>query len=238
LGSVRAAAEQADIPYGKARGYFEYLAAVEKGGKPVVHMDLPSFDVVVFDLETTSLDTFFGRLIVGCFLNINTGDIAVRTIFDYEPLDEDRDLNALDWTTDSRERQLLEWTTDQYEKGFVLIGHNITAFDRHFLQGRHDNLRTGRIVAQALHFDTMQVAKHQAKISPHGYSLENLLDYYRAPVQKDKPSKHEWARSRELTRDAVSRIAVRCVEDVKGNAWLAGSLLPHVKRGPGIKSIR
>lgn len=229
--SVRATYEdnKAEMSYGQVRGYSEYLAKkdLEKsGGPPPEEAPMPSLPVVVFDLETTSLDTFFGRLIVGCFMDINTEEMVTKDIHDFQG------------SVDEKETQLLHWATDEYEKGFVLVGHNITGFDRGFLQGRHDNLGTGRIINQALHFDTMQIARHQAKVRAHGNSLKNLLDYYQLPVQKDEPSKHEWARTRELDPVAIKRIRHRCEEDVRGNALLAGKLLPHVRRGPGIKSYR
>lgn len=222
--------EQSGISYGKVRRWLEHYANNQEIEDREEDWEYPNLSVVCFDLETTDLNTFFGRLLVASFLDINTGVMETHTLYDFEV---DKKLSI-----DEMELMLLWWATDQYEEAFILVGQNITAFDRHFLQGRHEVLETGYVMRPALHFDTRQIAQHQAKIRPQGFSLENLLDYYRLPVQKDKPSKHEWARSRELNREAIARLVVRCELDVKGTALLAGKLLGHVKRGPGIKSIR
>ncbi len=223
--------DQTGISYSKVRRWLEHYANSQEIEGRSDDWDYPNLSVVCFDLETTDLNTFFGRLLVASFMDINTGVIETRTMYDFQDPTDPLSIDEL-------ELRLLWWTTGQYEQAFILVGQNITAFDRHFLQGRHEVLETEYVMRPALHFDTRQIAQHQAKIRPQGFSLENLLDYYRLPVQKDRPSKHEWARSRELNEEAIQRLVVRCELDVKGTALLAGKLLGHVKRGPGIKSVR
>lgn len=220
-------AESTGLTYAKVRHYLESVAQENiEEAQETGPVDLPDLPVVVFDLETTDLNTFFGRLIIASFLDMSTKELETRTIHDFAG------------STDKKETQLLGWATERYESAFILIGQNITAFDRHFLQGRHDQLETGYVIRPALHYDTKQIAQYQAKIRPQGYSLKNLLDYYSLPISKDEPSKHVWARSKELDEEAIERLKVRCELDVLGTALVAGKLLAHVKRGPGIKSIR
>lgn len=166
-----------------------------------------------WDLETTALDTFFGHLIVASFLDMADGQIYTRSVNDFEG-------NATE-----KEAQLLMWTLDMLEYGDVFIGHNTIGFDLGFLRGRLALHGIDRDIKPRQHWDTYQIAKNGFKGRPQGYSLENLLDFFRVPVQKDKPSKHDWAGSVVLDEDAIDRITIRCEADVVGNALL----WPHLR---------
>ncbi len=174
-----------------------------------------------FDLETTNLNTFFGRLIVAAFLDMADESVVMRHLFHFKG------------TVEERERQLLEWTQAQYEDADILIGHNISAFDHNFLNGRmsqHDGMG---YLEPRIHIDTLQVARHGFKGRTQGSSLENLLDFFRIAIQKDKPSKHDWAGSVLLDEASVLRIAERCVADVRGNALLWTPLRQYYHRWKG-----
>jgi len=77
------------------------------------------------------------------------------------------------------------------------------------------------------HYDTLQIARYGFKGRPMGYSLENLADFFSLPVQKDKPSKHDWVGSVILDDSSIERIAERCEQDVIVNALLWEVLRPY-----------
>jgi hypothetical protein len=57
--------------------------------------------------------------------------------------------------------------------------------------------------------------------------MKNLADFFRLPVQKDEPSKWDWAGSREVHEKALERLKYRCEEDVRVNALLWQKLRPY-----------
>ena len=180
------------------------------------------FKAVVWDLETTALDSFMGKLVVASFLDLHTNSIETRKITDYKK------------SVEESERRLVSWVLDQIEAADVLIGHNTRAFDLGFIRGRAAVLGLGRMPQPRTHIDTMLVARYGFKGRPQGASMENLADYFRLPTQKDKPSKHEWADSRALDHTAIERIATRCEEDVRCNAELWLKLRPYFHQWRGV----
>lgn len=165
----------------------------------------------VWDLETTDLTTFFGKLIVAAFQDINTGEYFVRNIYDFEG------------SVKEREIALLNWTVDRLDEADILIGHNTLGFDMSFLRGRLAIHGVDRALPKRQQWDTLQIAKFGFKGRPQGYSLENLADFFRVG-KKDKPSKHDWAESVILDEDAIDRITDRCISDVEINAQVFGKL--------------
>lgn len=167
----------------------------------------------VWDLETTNLNTFMGQLIAASFLDMATGKIYTASINDYADLPPVR-----------AEQALLEWVVDRQVEADILIGHNTLGFDQGFLRGRlaiHDMDIT---LPKRQQWDTYLIARHGFKGKPQGYSLENLADFFRLPVGKDKPSKHDWAASIILNAEAIDRIVERCEADVVVTALLWAKL--------------
>ena len=50
--------------------------------------------------------------------------------------------------------------------------------------------------------------------------MDNLADYFKLPIQKDKPSKHSWRAANDMEEKGIKRIRQRCIEDVKVNVLL------------------
>lgn len=195
-GKVRyAVAQQNDAPRS------EFTAQSERTNNPGV-------TAYVWDLETTDLNTFFGKLIVAAFYDPNTGDMQVANIYSF------------DGDVRQREVQLLHWTLDRIAEADVLIGHNTLAFDVSFLRGRLAAHNIDRSIPKRQHWDTLQIAKFGFKGRPQGYSLENLADFFRVG-RKDKPSKHDWAASVILDEEAIERITERCISDceINNDVW-------------------
>jgi len=215
---LRAIAEMERLTYGKVRYLDNKYNADEEAeefyGEPV-HTFSP-MRTYVWDLETTNLNTFMGQLTVASFLDLADGTIYTKTLFDFEGNGAEKEVG------------LLLWTVSMLEEADVLIGHNTIGFDTGFLRGRLAIHGLSDVtLPRRQHWDTYQIARHGFKGRPQGYSLENLLDFFRISVQKDKPSKHDWAASIILDEAAIMRIAQRCEADVTGNALLWEALRPY-----------
>lgn len=216
---IRQIAQYMGITYGKAR-YVDNKYNTPDEVEPFYGDTVYSFTPVrsfVWDLETTGLDTFMGQLTVASFLDLADGKIDTRTLYDFEG------------TGQEKEVALLLWVVAKQEDADILIGHNTIGFDNGFLRGRLAIHGLGASVQlpKRQHWDTYQIARHGFKGRPQGYSLANLLDFFRIPIQKDKPSKHDWAATIILDETAIKRIAQRCEADVIGNALLWEALRPY-----------
>jgi hypothetical protein len=155
----------------------------------------------VWDLETTDLNTFMGRTLMCSLMDLATLEMETRTVLEYVNGDITQD------SLDEGERQLITWIVDRHDEADALIGHNTVGFDNGFLRGR--------------------LAALQMEGRPQGASMKNLADFFRLPVQKDEPSKWDWAGSREVHEKALERLKYRCEEDVRVNALLWQKLRPY-----------
>lgn len=221
---LRAIAEMEGLTYGKVRWVDQQYNLPQEIAEDLALRQLP--DVValeagfrpvlsyVWDLETTNLNTFMGQLIAASFLDLATGLLDTANINDFGG------------TNNEKEVALLMWVLDKMEEADILIGHNTIGFDMGFLRGRLAIHGVHIQLPRRQHWDTYQIARHGFKGRPQGYSLENLADFFRLPVSKDKPSKHEWAASIILDEDAIDRITERCEADVIVNAYLWEALRP------------
>jgi len=217
---LRLIADQEGISYGRARYIDTKYNRPDDLDSEFLGDTVRTFTPVrsfVWDLETTNLNTFMGQLTVASFLDLADGSIDTRTLFDFEG------------TGPEKEVALLLWVVKKMGDADILIGHNTLGFDTGFLRGRLAIHGLGSTVQlpRRQHWDTYQIARHGFKGKPQGYSLENLLDFFRVPMQKDKPSKHDWAASIILDEEAIQRIAERCKADVTANALLWEHLRPY-----------
>ena len=179
-----------------------------------------SFSTYVWDLETTDLTTFMGRVIVASFLDMGSGKVQSSTIFDHGPLGTAR-------RVDAAERKLVGWVLDHIERADVLVGHNSKAFDCNFLRGRMASLEIADRLPKRVHLDTYLIARYAFKGLPQGYSLDNLAEFFRLIEKKDKPPKYDWANSTILDEPAIRRIRRRCESDVRVTGMLWEKLRPY-----------
>lgn len=190
----RRIASALDLPYGQVRAYLE-------SRQP----DWTPFRAVVFDLETSSLRSDIGTLLVGSFMELSDREPTTRTIADFDG----------EYAAD-RERQLAEWVLGQWESADLLIGHNIAAFDKNFMRGvlfRH-RIPVPRPKVMA---DTYLIARYGAKLLLQSYSLENVADVL-GIGRKNHPPKLEWREANTLDPLALLGIKERCEADVTLNA--------------------
>lgn len=171
---------------------------------PVVEPGL--FNAVVWDIETTDFKADIGSLMVSSFVDLRTGLLKTRTIHDF------------DGGLHNQERAVALWTAEQLTDADVIIGHNVKAFDRNFLNGVMARHRLG-LTPQRTYVDTMLIARYGLK-GKMGVSMENLADVLGLPIPKDKPSKNDWRAYIGGDPAAVERITQRCELDVIVNVHL------------------
>ena len=177
---------------------------------------------VVWDIETSDLNTSLGTLGVMAFLDMQTGHVEERTLHDF------------DGDIDERELALAQWGAEQYARADFLVGHNSQGFDKNHLGGvllRHGQPE----LPIRYHFDTYLIARYGGKFRPLSYSMEHLADFFQLPMLKDKPSIHDWRRFIAGDKKATKRIRDRCISDVRVNALLLPKLLPGFMRWKGQK---
>lgn len=206
----RSAASDLGLSEKQVRNYLE--AKVEDTPeKPAIE----PVRIVAWDLETTDFKGDIGRIVIASFYDFGDGTTRTRT--------------ALDFPT---EAAFVEWVADQYEAADVLVGHNSLSFDKVFLTAVMGRVLPERFLGQRVHWDTYLIARYGWK-GGIGYSLENLADHFGLPVQKDKPSKHDWRDMINLEPDAVRRLVVRCESDVHITALLFNRLKPYLHKWKG-----
>ena len=166
----------------------------------------------VFDIETSNLKSDIGSLRVACFAELNSeGEI-------YKILT--RDILEM-----HGEANLAKWISHRIEEADILIGHNIKAFDKNFINGvliRHNLPK----LPKRFYIDTLMVARYDMKALIQSNSLENLADYLRLSIQKDKPSKHDWRGTNDIEPVSIKRIRKRCISDVQVNTLLWEKIKP------------
>lgn len=167
----------------------------------------------VWDLETTGLKSDIGTLLMGSFLDLNTGVTTTERIA------------AGAGSVFERERDVIERIATRYMDYTILIGHNSKTFDRNFLGGvmaRHGM----PMLPRRYHIDTMQVARYGLKGLLQSISLENVADFFGVGV-KNKPSKHDWRGANLLDEGSLEQIRIRCESDVELNAAVWTKLIPY-----------
>jgi len=173
----------------------------------------------VFDLETTDLKGDFGRLRVASFVELNSdgsiGKVQTRDILDFKGNNQAQ-----------RERQLCKWIYDRFEEADILIGHNVKAFDKNFLNARFARYRLPMLPFRE-YIDTYHVARYGLKGVLQSASLENVGAFFGISIKKDKPSKEDWADCNAMIPSGVKRIRRRCEIDVKMNALVFNELKPY-----------
>src|SRR3990167_6517858 len=160
----------------------------------------------VFDLETSNLRSDIGSLRVACFAELNSEGEIYKI--------ETRDVLEM-----HGEKNLAQWISHRIEEADILIGHNVKAFDKNFLNGvliRHDLPK----LPKRFYIDTLMVARYDMKALIQSNSLENLADYLRLSIQKDKPSKHSWRSANDMEELGIKQIRKRCISDVQVTALL------------------
>jgi len=166
----------------------------------------PAFRAVVYDLECTNLKSDLGLLLCAAFLDLNDGTVVSKTI------------------KQGGEKALARWCAKQVEAADLLIGHNETAFDRHFIDGvltRHGLPPLPR----RIHIDTYQTARHGWGGIPSSYSLRNLSAFFGLSEEKESLGKEYW-RTALTDPESMRLLLEHCEADVRVTALLWEKLRP------------
>ena len=174
----------------------------------------------IFDVETTNLRADIGSLRVACFAELNSEGEIFKILT--------RDVLEM-----HGEKNLAQWIAHRIEEADILIGHNVKAFDKNFINGvliRHDLPK----LPKRFYIDTLMVARYDMKALIQSNSLENLADYLRLTIQKDKPSKHSWRSANDMEELGMKKIRKRCISDVQVTALLWEKLKPFWLEARGV----
>lgn len=173
--------------------------------------DGPAVSVVVWDIETTDFKADIGRLTVSSFYHPDEDRIDTRTFRDFP----------------DGELGLALWTLEKITAADFIIGHNVKAFDRNFLNGVLARYDAGWVPRRGW-WDTMLIARYGLK-GLIGNSMANLADVLELPTGKYHPSKNDW-RDVLVDAEALDEIVTRCEEDVRLNYLIFVRLKPYLHK--------
>ena len=172
-----------------------------------------------FDIETSNLRSDIGSLRVACFAELNSQGEIFKILT--------RDVLEM-----HGEKNLAQWITHRVEEADILIGHNIDAFDKNFINGVLIRWNLPKL-PKRYYIDTLMVARYGMKGLLQSNSLENLADYFRLSIQKDHPSKHIWRGANDMEEKSIKRLRQRCISDVQINVLLWERLKPYFHEWKG-----
>ena len=179
-------------------------------------MSEPCLKVKVFDLECSNLRTDLGVLLCAAFYDMADGSIESRSVNDFGR---------------KGELSLVKWVRQQIADSTILIGHNILAFDRHFIDGvlaRH-NLEP---LPRRILVDTLMIARYGFQGLPSGNSLRNLSHFFKLTEEKESLEKEQW-RTALLDPQAMLELKEHCEADCRVTAMLFDRLQPYWFRWQG-----
>lgn len=145
----------------------------------------------------------------------SAGNVHVKDILDFKGNNQAQ-----------RERQLAKWIWGKMQEADILIGHNVKAFDRNFLNGRFARHEL-QIAPFRMYIDTMHIARYGLKGLLQSYSQENVSKFFQLKEVKFKPTKDDWADCNAMVPRGVKVIRKRCVMDVRQNNALFNKLKPY-----------
>lgn len=172
--------------------------------------------VVYWDLETTDLKAFMGRLLC-CSIADSWGNVTTRRATDFPQQ------SALD------DSGLAEWVRDTLETYDVLVSWNGFMFDHGFLAARL--LRWGkRPMGRKMAVDPMWKARqgrYSARIG--GSSLATVSKFFRTNDTKSEISWEQWSLAGLGDPDAMAEVVDHCERDVLVLRSVFGHLKPLIQ---------
>lgn len=172
--------------------------------------------VAYWDLETTDLKAFMGRLLC-CSIADSWGNVTTRRATDFPQQ------SALD------DSGLAEWVRDELERYDVLVSWNGFMFDHGFLNARL--LRWGkRPLARKMAVDPMWKARqgrYSARIG--GSSLATVSKFFRTADSKSEISWEQWSLAGLGDESAMAEVVDHCERDVLVLRSVFGHLKPLIQ---------
>lgn len=153
-----------------------------------------------FDIETTDLKAFMGRMLVASIAD-NWGNVTTRRYTDFERA------SLID------DRGIAVWLRDELAKYDFLVGWNSKLFDVPFLNARLMRAGEAPLRSDLKHTDLMYMARGQfLKIGSS--RLDNVAKFFRLENQKTPISWEEWALAAAGDEEALERVVEHCEFDV------------------------
>lgn len=162
-----------------------------------------------FDIETTSLEGSYGRLLCACFKFFDEDE--VRTIVAPKLKDEAKALREIAKTV---------------EEAHVLVGWNSKHFDWRFLEQRAIVLGTPSLPAK-LHLDLIHHHRHYFR--SRGHSLDGVAKDLKLSAQKYDVPASAWLAAADGDRNALDEIVKHCEQDVIITEEAHWKLAPYIR---------
>lgn len=171
---------------------------------------------VYYDLETTNLGAFMGRLLCASFCD-PWGTVTTRRATDFpqqSPLDDSG---------------LAEWTRDELERHDINIGWNNFQFDQSFLNARL--LKAGkRPLSDRMSIDPMYKARYGRYGARIGSSkLDNVTKFFNTQHRKTEIDWETWQLAGMGDERAMDEVVIHCEQDVLGLRDVFNHLKPLVR---------
>lgn len=182
--------------------------------------DTDLFRYAVFDIECTSLDATYGRILCCCFKFLD--EDKVRTVTAPKYKDEPKML-----------AKIMEW----YDECDVIIDWNGKLFDVPFVNARlmlrrkdmkqYIGKKTPLLLPGKKHIDGRWI---NAKLRTRGNRLDGAAQDFNVSNQKFHVRGEEWIRAADGQADALAKIVKHCQLDVKITEDVIRVLKPLIVR--------
>lgn len=184
-------------------------------GEPITPSDYVGFNIAFWDLETTNLKAFMGRVLCGSVADV-FGNVKTFRV------DETTRENLID------DRELVVSIRDYIEQFDVWVTWNGKLFDKPFLNARLMEHGERPLRTDIMHIDAMYYAKGQfMKIG--SARLVNVQRFLDAANSKTEISWKEWQLAAAGDADAMNIVVEHCEADCLVLREVFGDLKPHIK---------
>lgn len=183
--------------------------------------------IMVFDIEATSLNASFGRLICMGYKYVGSRKVLCPTIYDYPANEgEPRDAGLC--------RFLHSLITNEAD---IIVSWYGKEYDRKFINTRM--LKAGLPPLPPLnkeHIDLFYTSRGNFKF--HNNRLQGVSETLRCPYSKTPVRADMWEDAMEGNPKAVGYVVAHCKLDVKILDWLYGRFKPYVRQHPQVTEDR
>jgi uncharacterized protein YprB with RNaseH-like and TPR domain len=162
------------------------------------------------DIETTSLEASYGRLICACYKFTDEDSVRTITVPRYR-----------------NEAKALERISRLYDKLDVVLTWNGKLFDIPFLNARLMHHKLPPLDARKMHLDIMYQAR---KLRLRGSRMDGVSKDLRTKVAKYDVPAWRWVLAAEGNREAIGEIVRHCELDVILTEELFDRLKPLIVR--------
>lgn len=146
-----------------------------------------------FDIECTSLDSSFGRLVCICVKFFDEDEVRTYSIKSVK-----------------QEKKLLEWFEKQYNEASVVVSWNGKLFDFPYINGRR--MHHGMVALEPKkHVDLLYQAR---KLRGRGAALDRVAKDLRFENQKYEVPAWRWVLAAEGDKESIDEIVTHCEQDV------------------------